>query len=519
MSIASTNDSTLGGAASESAAPLRADSLAMGVTVLFSLAILQRVVGLVRGILFCRLLPEEELGTWSLAFSFLLLAAPLAVLGLPGSFGRYVERYRQRGQLGAFLRRTTLATAILAALGVAAICLAREPVSWLVFNDTSHGELLLLMGLALLAVIAGNFVVDLLTALRQVRAVSLVQFAHSMVFAVVGLGLLYFTGLGAAAVVIAYAAGSLAGIVVVLPALTSVWRAAGDQGSAGDNRTATPLPHGELWGKLLPFAAWIWLVNLLTNLFEMADRAMIVHFAPGTPEHVHALVGQYHSSRVLPALLITAASMLATVVLPYLSHDWEAGRKADVDRRHGGVLKLTGLAVFAGGAATLVCAPLLFGWVLAGRYNDGLAVLPWTLAYSCWFGMSLVAQNYLWCAERARLANVALLAGLAVNIVLNLALLPLLGLMGAVLATAAANALALTLVYCFSRAAGMPLDRGTLIVSLLPLLLGFGLWPALIGLVLAGWMALRTEWLFTSPQRAEVRRLWDQTVLRRLKTV
>jgi O-antigen/teichoic acid export membrane protein len=509
---AAANDKPLPAAATT---PLRADSLAVGVAVLFSLAIAQRVVGLVRSVLFCRLLPDDQLGTWSLALSFLLLAAPLAVLGLPGSFGRYAERYRQRGQLAAFLRRTMLVIGVLSLLAVTAVCLARKPIAWLVFGDSGQAGLMLTAGIALLSVIGVNCVVDLLTALRQVRMVSLVQFAHSIVFAAVGLGLLFATPLGAAAVVVAYAAGSLAGMLVAVPALAGIWRSTREE-SASD-----ALGGQDLWSRLLPFAGWIWVANLLTNLFEMADRYMIVHFAPGSARHVQALVGQYHSSRVLPLLMVAAAGMLATVVLPYLSHDWEAGRREQVSRRLNTVLKLTGLAVFFGGAVLLAAAPLVFAWALDGRYNDGLAVLPWTTAYAAWFGISLVATNYLLCAERARLANIALFAGLAINIALNLALLPLLGLIGAVLATAAANAAALALVFYFSRMSGMTVERGTLLCAALPLLLGFGGWSAVPGVLITAWIALRTDWIFTATQRDDVRQLWQDTLtqwLRRPRT-
>ncbi|MEQ8787689.1 MAG: lipopolysaccharide biosynthesis protein [Pirellulaceae bacterium] len=480
---------------------LRTDSLALGVSMMLGLSVLQRIVGMVRSILFCRLMTDEELGTWSLAFSFLLLAAPLAVLGLPGSFGRYAERYRQRGQLAAFLRRTSLVIGLLALVGVGVVCLAREPVSWLVFNDTAHADLMLTLALSLAAVIAVNYVVDLLTSLRQVRAVSLLQFAHSMVFAAVGLTLLSITHMGAQAVVVAYAAGSLAGIAIAVPSLLRVWRSTSEE-SAGDAPS-----QRDLWSHLAPFAVWIWVINLLTNLFEMADRYMIVHFARGTTEQVHALVGQYHSSRVLPSLMMAAAGMVAAVALPYLSHDWEAGRRGDVARRLNTLMTLVGLAFFAGGAVVLVAAPLVFDWVLSGRYNDGLAVLPWTLAYAGWFSISLVAQSYLWCAERARLANAALLLGLIANVALNLALLPWLGLSGAVLATAAANALALAMVLYFGRSAGMRWRRGALLVCLLPVLLGLGVWVTLLGAAAVALAALRTEWIFTDDQRQEV---WQQ---------
>ena len=85
---------------------------------------LQRGVGFLRSILFCGMLTDDALGRWSLALSFLLLAAPLAVLGLPGSFGRYVEYYRRRGQLRTFLWRTSWVTFAMAAVGTAVVLLA-----------------------------------------------------------------------------------------------------------------------------------------------------------------------------------------------------------------------------------------------------------------------------------------------------------------------------------------------------------------------------------------------------------
>ncbi len=68
-------------------AALPTDTLAVGIAVFAVLSVLQRMIGFGRSVVFCQLMSVEELGRWSLGFSFLLTAAPLAVLGLPGSFG------------------------------------------------------------------------------------------------------------------------------------------------------------------------------------------------------------------------------------------------------------------------------------------------------------------------------------------------------------------------------------------------------------------------------------------------
>ncbi len=92
-------------AASSAPSSVAVDTLATSVILMLVMTVLQRLIGFARGIAFCRLLDPEQLGQWDVAFGFINLAAPLAVLGLPGSFGRYFEYYRQRGQVHLFLRR------------------------------------------------------------------------------------------------------------------------------------------------------------------------------------------------------------------------------------------------------------------------------------------------------------------------------------------------------------------------------------------------------------------------------
>ncbi len=107
--------------------------------------------------LFCRWLDAEQLGLWDMAFSFLMLAAPLAVLAIPGAFGRYLEHYRQRGQLHAFLRRTALACGVLALAAFAGVLATRRWFSLLVFGSADQTDVVAVAAGSLMAVIAFNF--------------------------------------------------------------------------------------------------------------------------------------------------------------------------------------------------------------------------------------------------------------------------------------------------------------------------------------------------------------------------
>jgi len=146
---------------------LRAETLAEGFAFLVVLTVAQRFIGLLREILFCRWLAPDELGQWSLSFGFFLLAAPLVVCGLPGSFGRYVAYYRERGQLRPFLVRTTTISGLLAAVGITLILVARRQVAWFIFDDPARADLVVLLALGLVSLLVMLAIPSLFGLLRK----------------------------------------------------------------------------------------------------------------------------------------------------------------------------------------------------------------------------------------------------------------------------------------------------------------------------------------------------------------
>jgi len=268
--------------------------------------------------------------------------------------------------------------------------------------------------------------------------------------------------------------------------------------------------HGEpptssaLWSKLIPFAAFIWFNDLLSNLFGAADRYMIVHFSHQDPQQATELVGQYHSSLVVPVLLIAVSTMIASVVLPYAASDWEKGDKNAVSHRFNLAAKGFGLLAMFVSLGVLTMSGLIFGWALSGKYQDGLAVLPWTLAFCTWGGLSVICRGYLLCVEKPAVASLGTLFGLVANVGLNFLLLPRFGLIGAVWATSAGNIVTLAVVFAMGARHGMALERGTIIISLFPALLLLGP-PAATGCFLAIlFLAISRNWLFAVEEKSEL---------------
>jgi O-antigen/teichoic acid export membrane protein len=116
----------------------------------------------------------------------------------------------------------------------------------------------------------------------------------------------------------------------------------------------------------------------------------------------------------------------------------------------------------------------------------------------------MILQCYLLCAEKARLVCVALAAGLALSVPLNIVLLPRLGLEGAVLATAAANALSLLLICWFNRRQGLRLDDGVKLVLVLPMLLSLGPWVSLLALLAVVVAAVYGDRLLSPEEKQQV---------------
>jgi O-antigen/teichoic acid export membrane protein len=119
----------------------------------------------------------------------------------------------------------------------------------------------------------------------------------------------------------------------------------------------------------------------------------------------------------------------------------------------------------------------------------------------------LVAQNYAWCAEKARHAILPLIAGLMINVLIDLALIPTWGLRGAVVGTTVSTGLAIAVLYWINWLAGMQLHRGMVLFTIAPAALCGGPWAGLIVLGLLGACLPFSRTLVSNSERESLARL------------
>lgn len=471
------------------------DSFARGVMVMLVINMGQRIVGLLRNFGFCQFLSDSELGHWALANSFFIFAAPLVVLGLPGSFGKFVEHYRQRGCLRVYLIRTATVIAISSTLLALAMCISPKWFSWLVYRDEATTRVVAWTVIALLAQIGYNVVYEVTLSLRQVRAISWMQFTNGVSFAAISI---FWLSLGAdwASLLASYAMACMLGMSL---GIWSVWKNCSQE--LANNGSMT---HRELWPRILPFAAALWLTNLLGNTFDLADRYMLLHLSQGGVEVGQAMVGQYYCGRIMPNLVTSLALMLSGLVLPYLSADWEAGDHGNIRRRMMNVLTISSLTFTGLGVAGLLISPALFEGYFAGRYAEAQSILGLSFIQCIWQSTFLIASSYLVCAERAKLFCINLAIGLSINIVLNWPLIHYFGLYGTVLATLFANLVVMLMTFRTMHGLGCNVDARTIVFALFPVILLCGPTLSALAIGVVFFLASRTDWILSPQDRQEI---------------
>ncbi len=217
-------------------------------------------------------------------FGFLTMVTPIMLWGLPGSMGRFVEHFRRQGKLFRYLRGVFLVAGFSTGIVALLMVLFPEQTTQWIFREALSLEIAISIATALLGVVVMNCTNDLCSALRQVRTVSLIQFLFSLVFTVVGTVWLWFGG-DLAGLIFIY---GIASFIAAIPGIYQVivHRVQLSQADRKHDVMASSAVIGidnasSLWGRVLPFAASVWMMNLLVNAFEMTDRTLLLYLCPG----------------------------------------------------------------------------------------------------------------------------------------------------------------------------------------------------------------------------------------------
>ncbi|MGD8628172.1 MAG: flippase, partial [bacterium] len=474
---------------------LEHDRISTSVSLVLGLLLAQKVVAFIRGVVFARLLGTSEYGIYTLGFFLVLIMVAVTSLGIPSSFGRYAPRYRTREGLRWFFRKAYTLNIIFSLAVGAVVFIFPAFFSNLIYGDPSYSGVMMIVAVCVPGLVILTNLMNTFSGLKLFRASSVTQFSQVAFFAIVGtmFALAYAS---ASSALFALALSILVTLVLFLPLMTRYLK------------LKEPEYHGldepGFYRRLLRFTIWFTITPILIQIFQYVDRLSLQRMLSSSDQ------GVYSAAVNLAATISAVGLAVNNVIFPHLSTAWEAGEKDRAILSLDIAIRFTAVALTVIGLALILLGKPIILVLLGEAYAAGAQVLPYIVVFylltiSVWlFGV------YASLVERTYVSTIGLVSALPVNVALNLALIPRLGIVGAGLATMLSYVLLWVIVVSVCVAFGMPLRPRTIAASLFPFLL---LLPPLLAactVVGATYLCFRTEWIV---RRSERRKVFDEVVV------
>lgn len=395
--------------------------LARNTVLLFAGNLAQALLGLCTGIILARYLGAVGFGQYAFVMTAVSVSGLFVELGFNTFLTRDVARHRSRAT--RYLAGSLLAKSGLAAATSVPYLLA---LWWLKERQEDALIAALLAGPALLLVIAFN--ASFASLFRAFEAMDdlLVLNGFAVAGQLSGMWALAASGYGVAALVW-WSVGVQAGRLIVSWRLFR--RLLDRHAGARETRADAPEPSWLAWSLFLIKGAWPFgLSTMAITLYARLD-ILLLFFLAGDQA-----VGRYSAVyRFLDALRMPPGAFQGAY-LPAISRMQGEGRRTDVSRS----FKAFRLWLLGYGAVSALVITLLARPLVTGLYTDAFTPSVPVLQVLIWALVPLAANDltltYLYADGRERVAPRIMSAGLAINFMLNVWLIPRYGAMGAAVA-------------------------------------------------------------------------------------
>ena len=412
-----------------------------GVVGYLPMNIVQGLVGFFAIFVFTRALTPAEFGVYALAFSAMSLGHTLVFTWLEAAMARFYAPEAQGGRLAehfATLYRCWLgAAAVFVAIGIIALQL------W-----PGDGPLKFAVAVGMAATLARSLAKlnqERRRAAGDVRGAALMDMVQTLGGFAVGAGLIY-AGLKGAAPIAGLGAAAAVVLIFLLPGELK----RGSGGAFDAQRAKTYAGYG------LPVA--------LSLIFALAlattDRFLLAAYLGDATVGVYQ-AGYSLANRTLDVMFIWLGAAGGPALVVALERGGVAAL-AKAAREQAGLM--LALALPAALGLALVARPLTQVMVGPALAEGAAQVTPWIAASALFAGLTTYYTHQAFTlGRRTRLLLVAMAIPAMLNIVLNLLLIPRLGLTGALVATTTSYAAGLVAsIWLGRRAQALPLPLGAL---------------------------------------------------------
>ncbi|MEM1151073.1 MAG: lipopolysaccharide biosynthesis protein [Pseudomonadota bacterium] len=374
---------------------------------------------------FTRLLDANEYGRYALLVSLLALVHTLSVTWAEAAAYRFSGSARENGQLPAHY---ALALRLVGLSGLAGLTLIA--VLWLILRDMpAYGAVMPLLGALLVAGTVVQLAQETHRAELRVSRYSLNETVHILGGFVLGSVIAWHFNLGAVS--------PLIGLFVargVIALREGLWLLDAARGGAGTWQPARAwLAYG------VPIAGAL----VLDIVLSASDRFLIAIFLG------EASVGAYAAGYGIAdktVLMLCAWPAIAASPLLMARFEAEGARSAGRDARDM-IATVLFFAMPAAVGLALVAEPLAEAMIGEAVRDEAIEVVPWIAFAGLLNGLLVyIATEPYQLTRRTGLRAGLMIVPAALNVALNLVLLPSFGLMGAVYATVMSYAIGLLVI-------------------------------------------------------------------------
>jgi O-antigen/teichoic acid export membrane protein len=391
-----------------------------GVISLFNM-----LAGLVTFPLLTRLFSVADYGTMNLVAATLTISVAVGKVGLQHSILRYhseIQAGKSRYTLGQLSATTFLGMAGTALLVMLALVVFAQlaPARWL--GDPRLGHLFAIAGLLIVVQVLESALVNFLRAEQLTSVLMKYQIAKKYL----GLGFILVAVLLISRTLTAFYSASVVSETVAVGML-GVWMF---------RRPGSPRPHASqfsrpLYVEMLGFGIPMMIGYELSGLILSVGDRYVIDGIIGE-EQLGLYAAAYNLCQYVQALVIAS---IGQAIMPIYMQMWDQKGVAETSAFIGRSLRtyiMFGIPIVAGLAAV---GPELLPSLASEKYASAAGILPWVMGGMVADGTNSMLGAGLFIHRKTRTIMSIVLSAAALNLVLNLILVPRIGIQGSAIAT------------------------------------------------------------------------------------
>ncbi|MBI1292000.1 oligosaccharide flippase family protein [bacterium] len=457
-----------------------------GFGALLASSLAARALGLLKLLLFAPLLGPAAFGAFRLASSAANIMFSLAALGIHTSYLRYLPELPRNAQRRRYMLRS-LALSMGCTLFVALLLQPVLPrVTMFIFSESTDPVLALLLLVALPTILLYQSGTGITRGLGLFAASAFGEVLQNFLHVGLGLAAIMVLGVSASAVFGAMLVGFLvAGVLMLAMGLRATPKDAGD----------ATLPVG-FGGRVLRFSVWYALIPVCQYLFDFTDRWALARFRGLESAGVYSLVPLFTGGMIVlgtslaPVVARTSTLALSSKTGPVYTTVWSS-------------ISIAVLGSLVYSVAIRLGEPLI--WMVAsGQWAAASSTVPWFLVYFSWFNAYYVIGAIATVEEATWVHLASLGVGGAMNLALNLILVPSHGMEGAAFATCVSILGTIATHVAFVQFRGIPIPGRFWVALALPLCALMPVWALVPVCILAAVLAAGTSLIVDAQGKAEL---------------